>query len=48
MIFYADLYERADTASLLQGIGYSPFMQEFKGSTPTGGTCPNDFPDPTD
>ena len=23
-------------------------MQEVEGSTPTGGTCPNDFSDPTD
>ena len=25
-----------------------PFMQEVKGSTPTGGTCPKDFSDPVD
>ena len=25
-----------------------PFTQGVEGSTPTGGTCPNDFSDPTD
>ena len=25
-----------------------PFTQEVEGSTPTGGTCPNDFSDPVD
>ena len=30
------------------GIGCSPCMQEVQGSTPTGGTCPNDFSDLVD
>ena len=29
-------------------IGCSPFTQEVVGSTPTGGTCPNDSSDPID
>ena len=29
-------------------IGCSPFTQGVKGSTPTGGTCLNDFSDPID
>ena len=29
-------------------MGCSPFTQEVEGSTPTGGTCPNDFSDPVD
>ena len=29
-------------------IGCSPSTQEVEGSTPTGGTCPNDFSDPVD
>ena len=33
---------------LAQRIGCSPFMQEVQGSTPTGGTCPNNFFDPID
>ena len=28
--------------------GCSPFTQGVEGSTPNGGTCPNDFPDPID
>ena len=29
-------------------IRYWPFTQEVEGSTPTGGTSPNDFSDPVD
>ena len=29
-------------------LGCSPCTQEVEGSTPTGGTCPNDFSDPID
>ena len=34
--------------SLAQWIGCSPCTQGVEGSTPTGGTCPNDFSDPID
>ena len=34
--------------SRVPGLGCLPFMQEVKGSTPTGGTCHNDFFNPTD
>ena len=34
--------------SLAKWIGCSPCTQEVEGSTPTGGTCPNDFSDPID
>ena len=31
--------------TLVWWIGYSPFTSEVESSTPTGGTCPNDFSD---
>ena len=34
--------------SLALWIGCSPCTQEVEGSTPTGGTCPNDFSNPID
>ena len=40
------------TSSLIGAPGLvdrvSHLAQGIEGSTPTGGTCPNDFPDPTD
>ena len=50
------LYKRADSAqvedfladSLAYWIGCSPCTQEAEGSSPTEGTCPNDFSDPVD
>ena len=48
--FGANVVMRMGTQQILikLGVGCSPCMQEVKGSTPTGGTCPNDFSDPID
>ena len=32
----------------IQWTGCAPFTHEVEGSTPSGGTCPNDFSDPID
>ena len=37
-----------EAKSLAKLIGCSPCTKEVEGSTPTGGTCPNDFSDPID
>ena len=36
------------TESPAKWVGCSPCTHEVEGSTPTGGTCPNDFSDPID
>ena len=42
------VHPHASGAPGLVDIGCSSFTQEIEGSTPTGGTCSNDFFDPID